>query len=374
MDYRPRRLAGEAAMSTDQQAGVLEPAIDIRLMYDLLGVDTDESHFRLVEAAKRESQALPQLVLSVLRAGGAELGTGAHDELRRAEQRHMTYKAVADQVSQATAGRVVKGPSIAACYPQGIRRPVGDLDVIVAGESRLWEAVRIVKEFESRCTIGVSVIGGQPVHFVVWLSWPGVDPALDPPHLVEICTAAFCGDMGAVTVRADLPSGHVEADVLSLAEERFQRPFGVRDILDILVLSRATTLNVQQLADGATRFLLAPELLELLKLASAHVDIGRLGALNRILADAANTELSRRRAPANGSGTTPVHHGVLLQERAWDTRFVSSVTHRWDGGQMLRTPVGDYLLVTGEIVTVEKYEDAMRELGCLPLAAKIGGP
>jgi hypothetical protein len=192
---------------------------------------------------------------------------------------------------------------------------------------------------------------------------------MDIPHAVEICSAAYYGDEQAVGIRPSLPADPVAADLLALAEERFQRPFGVKDIVDVLVLSRVADLNVQDLARYADEYLLAPELRELLGLADGYVNIGCLDKVREMIEDAARKELARRDAVAPIAGSTCAVHGYLLMERAWDNGFSPAVVHRWDEGSILRTPVGDYLLVSGAVVKVAEYEEALRELRELPVGS-----
>jgi hypothetical protein len=339
--------------------------IDVALLYRMLDVDEDDSHYRLVWESRRRSFTLPHLVLSALDAEGYPLGAGARDELRRASDRNAAYSSLARTICEGTQARVVKGPSIGIRYPRGLQRPVGDLDLIVPGECQLWAAVRTVVDAQPSCGMDISVSGAGPGHCVVSLSWPGADPALDPWHGVDVCTAAFCGNGGSVGIRPLLPADQLTADVLSLAEERFQRPFWIKDFLDVFVLARAQDCDPVAVAGAADRYQLAPELAELAELAGRYGSTGVFGEIARLAGQAAVRERTRRDAITSSgpsASDVPLRHGYLLRRTEWREHFAPAVRHVWEEGTILRTPLGDYLLVDSGTVTTGEHENAMREL------------
>lgn len=341
------------------------PVIDAALLYRMLDVDEDDPHHLLVQESRRHSPSLPHLVLSVLDAGGYPLGTGARDELRRASERNATYTSLAQAVCEDTQARVVKGPSIGIRYPPGLRRPVGDLDLIVPDENQLWAAVRTIVRAQPACSMDIGMIGAGLSHCAVTVYWPGADPALDPWRKVDVCTAAFCGDGSSVGVRPLLPADQLTADVLSLAEERFQRPFGIKDFLDIFVLASAKDCDPAAVADAADRYQLAPELAEMVELAGRYGPTGTFGEIAQLAGQAAARERIRRDAVTSGgppSSVTPPRYGYLLRETEWREHFTPAVRHEWEEGTILRTPLGDYLLVDSATVTIAEDENAMREL------------
>lgn len=342
-----------------------DTVVDAAMLYRMFDLDEDEPHHLLVQEARCQSPVLPQLVLSVLDAEGYALGTGARDELRRASDRVAVYAGLAKMICGSGQARVVKGLSIGARYPRGIRRSVGDLDLVVPDEPALWAAARQIVRTQPVCRMDIGVSSDNPRHCAVSLFWPAADPALDPRLKVDICTAAFCGDGRSMGIRSSLPADQMIADILSLAEERFQRPFGVKDFIDVFVLARAGDWDPAAVADAAVRYLLAPEMVELVELAKQYGDVGGFGEVARLVAPAAARE--RRRREAIGAGDSPYsgatwRYGYPLCETAWRERFAPAVQHEWEGGCVFRTPVGDYLLVAGETLTIEEHESAMSEM------------
>ncbi|GAA1329865.1 nucleotidyltransferase family protein [Saccharothrix algeriensis] len=351
--------------------------IDLRLCARALGVDEDGDPDVLLAAARCRGWTLPMLLLSLYERDGHVLGSGARDELRRARRRRDAYGRVVAALAAETGARVLKGPSLAGHYPPGLLRPVGDLDVVVADEDELWRAVRAVRGAAPVADMHVSLYGHPDRHLLVQLTWPGDDPLLDRHHSVELSTAAFAGGVGPVRVRAELPEDPVVADLLALAEERFQRPYGLKDAVDTAVLGGlpACAAVAADLVAAAERWRVAPELLELLEFTTALVDPGCLGGLVEPLGAAAERERERRgawtppSAPAGADAMTralvegrPVG-GLLLREPPAPRR--SSVVRAYPGGALLASPVGDYLLVDQPLVTQDQYDEAVARLPLL---------
>lgn len=350
--------------------------IDLNLLHRLLGVDDDETPDVLVRAARGEGWTLPELVLSVVEKNGRALDAAAADELRRARARHRRYVELLEEITAAISARVIKGPSLAARYPEGLVRPVGDLDLVVADEEAVWRAVRVVMDRHPIHDVHVSFFGHPQRHLNVVVAWPGEDSLLDKKHVVDICTAAYPGERGGpVQARAELPEDSFASDLLALCEERFQRPFGVKDFIDVAVLGLSET-DRDQVVDAAAAWQLAPELRELLDLAAAHVDLGCLGPVRDALQAPAARELARRerfRRPEPAPGTEWMTSafvdgrlvGGLLLRSVRRREEVTTAIHRYPDGALLRTPVGDYLLVDQPQVSEDQYERALAELALL---------
>src|SRR5699024_12436780 len=83
------------------------------------------------------------------------------------------------------------------------------------------------------------------------------------------------------------------ASLLGLAEERFQRPFGLRDVLDVHVLA-ASMSPAQTVVDTVRSYGREPEILELLTYADERLEIGQLRALKEALVQPARDEQARR--------------------------------------------------------------------------------
>jgi hypothetical protein len=342
-------------------------ALQLATFYQLLNVDAAEPLYELVRAARADGQSLVHLLLSVIDRDGIALGSGARDELARACDRAAEYRMIHSAVHRVTDVRVVKGPSLGRHYPDGLLRPVGDLDLVVADEERLWQAVRAITETVAVEHIDVSLFGQQRRHIFAVLSWSAKDPLLDPECSVDISTAAFGGDLKAVGCRPELPDDPLIADLLSLAEERFQRPFTVKDIIDVLILSGLDFPPAKETMNAADALQLAPELRELLVTASEHVALGPLSDVIPLADDSAEREMARRSAAeaVGAMADDPPLHGFLLQRTPWRNDLERAVRHDFAGGTLLRVPVGDYLLTSREVVPRAQFHAAMAALSAL---------
>lgn len=355
------------------------PQLGVELLGTLLGVPEHAPPWLLVRAAREKEDSLPQLVLSLLERDGVVLGSGSADELRRARERHETYLHVASAVLSEVPARIIKGPSIASRYPAGLVRPVGDLDLVVPDEEVLWRTVKLVLRHHRTAEAHVTLFGHPDRHVLVSLTWPADDPVLDPELKVEVCTAALAGDGRAVRIRPVLPENQALANLLALAEERFQRAFGVKDVVDVLVLDRAELPSVAEIVDTVEAYQLAPELAELLNLAGEHMGSGPLARVAAELGEAVTRERCRRRdwlppSPESDANSLdaafasgrPVG-GLLLPStgREPERGLCCSVVHRFSAGAILRTPVGDYLLSAESVVERSRYEAALAYLSDL---------
>ncbi|MDJ0381791.1 nucleotidyltransferase family protein [Streptomyces sp. G-G2] len=355
--------------------------MDLALLYDVLDVSEDFGPGYLLFAARKQHYTLPYLVLSALAREGAPMSEAARGELARAQRRAAHYEAVLERVAAEVPVRPVKGPLLARAYPPDLLRPQGDLDLVTVGEPDLWRAVRLLMADRPR-HVGVSVLGAPERHVVVTLSGPAEDPLLDPELRVEVATAALVGDQGAVPIRAVMPADVLTSNLLALAEERFQRPFHPRDAIDLHQLGRSADLSAglspPELVAAASLYHLAPELAELLAYAQEKAPLGALAPLvGDALAAAADAERARRAAvpadaPLAPGAEAALAAGVPLygmplrrteEQLAARAGWERARVHRFGGDEaLLLTPVGDYLLVTGELVGQEQYDAALREL------------
>ena len=282
-------------------------------------------------------------------------GSGSRDELRRARARAGRYAELHAAVA-AVPVRVVKGPSLAGHYPPGAIRPVGDLDLVVTGEAQLWQAARILCEQGGELAELTLLRHDERTHTVLAVLWPSPDPLMDEELRVELSTAAFTGDLGAVPVRPELPADPLLADLLSVAEERFQRDFHAKDAVDLLVL--LSHLDTKAVVAAAEAFHLAPELSALAELLRANAGHPQLEPLTAALAVPAAAETTRRDEFGPG-GQQP--EGVVARLAAslpvWGmplpTRPPGQDQFRlqeYAGALVARTPLGDFLLTDGELV------------------------
>ncbi|MFE6050010.1 hypothetical protein ACFQ6N_04600 [Kitasatospora sp. NPDC056446] len=341
-------------------------------LYELLEVDRDVPVRKLLHAARRVRGVTAPLVLSLAALEGEAMGSGARDELARMTRRAETYRRLAEEAARVPGARVVKGPSLARHYPEGVLRPLGDLDVVVGTEAALWQVLAPVLDryecHEAELT-ELTAHGRDHLYAGVW--WLGEDPMLDADHAVEVTTFGFAGEPGAVPLRVELPDDPMHADLLSLAEERFQRPFTAKDAIDLVcALTSPAAPAPGPLVAAAERFALAPELLELCDLVRARpllADVVPAGLVDGLRSAAAEERARRagaaRRAPLPVDGRL---HGLQLTEPLRRGAGHHRTVHRWNDGVITRSPVSDFLMVPGEVVEPRLYESALAELAGLP--------
>jgi hypothetical protein len=351
--------------------------LTLGLLYDLLDVDPVLGPRELLAHARWTRGGLAPLALSLAAREGVPMGSGARDEFRRVARRGATYRELAGIVAGVPGARVVKGPSLARYYPEGIHRPSGDLDVVVPDEPALWQVLAdVLDRYPGQEAVYTELPTPAGLHRLVAVSWPAEDPLLDGDYKVEVSTFAFAGEHGLVPVRAPLPADQVHADVLSLAEERFQRPFTVKDSLDLaLVLTSPQAPSLPELADAAAAYHLAPELLRLCERTAEHPALAPVipSELTHALQAPATDELRRRAAlPTPHSGSLddldarhaaglPLY-GMQLTAPLRQGTGDHVQHHRPDDCVIARTPVADFLMVTGELVDPGRYARALAYL------------
>ncbi|MEU9132844.1 hypothetical protein AB0D08_32860 [Kitasatospora sp. NPDC048540] len=365
------------------------PTLD--LLCELLGTDTDRPPAELLHHARTVSFTLPPLLLSAAVHAGRPTGTGSDDELRRHRTRLATYDRIAAAVAE-TGTRVVKGPALARFQPPWAVRTCGDLDLLAPGEAELWQAARRISELLPVHDIQLTLIGSGPGrHLMVGLGAPSPEPWLDPELKIELATFAYPGDWETVPLRAAMPEHDATAQLLAVAEERFQRPFTVRDVLDCAaVLTSAEAPAPIALAETAHAWHLAPELLELTEFARSFPTLAPLvdEAWQARLAPAAATERARRAglrpdradedAPPGESGPERTRRrlasggpvparladgypvfGIALQVDHPFAPADRAVLHTVDDSTVLTTPLGAFLLVSRELVDPAAYRRAV---------------
>lgn len=194
-------------------------------------------------AASEPAHKLGPVLLSAWEAQGHDIGPAARaqlEALRRTASRRTGLVAELDE----TAGgiTVVKGPSLAARYPDGWVRHYVDLDLCLADEGKLFAVWAWLAEhgFEP-ASVGTFRSSGR-TNWAVSMVGPSPTPYAEPPEYVDLQTYDLYGHPPAlpsrdVTGTGGLPAADVQAvhDVLAILEERFQRPFSTRDLLDVVV-------------------------------------------------------------------------------------------------------------------------------------------
>ncbi|GAA2531847.1 hypothetical protein [Pilimelia columellifera] len=348
-------------------------------LYDLLEVNPEQPLRHLVHVARGVRGVFPPLVLSLAARDGATLGTGARDELRRMAERSTCYERLAQDLTSMDGVRVIKGPSLARHYPPELIRPVGDLDVVAPDEASLWRAAHRVLRKHPVTEVDLSVIrDGQRRHLLLSLWWPAADPLLDKGLRVEISTFAFAGEPGVVPLRSNLPDDQAVADLLALAEERFQRPFTAKDLIDLTyALTAPTAPDPDALALAADNYRLSPELLELGEAVLVHPALAPAvpAALLDRLRSLTPAEVARRGdrrpleqlAKADQSVEERLAQGLpaygFSLSGAPRIRDQKAMTWHDVGGIVIaRTPVADFLMVTGEVVDPDRHDIALHWL------------
>ncbi|QHC29535.1 hypothetical protein [Streptomyces sp. HF10] len=198
--------------------------------------------------------------------------------------------------------------------------------------------------------------------------WLGEDPMLDLDRGVEVTTFAYGGlPERGVPLRPELPAEQVYADVLAVAEERFQRDFTLKDVLDLVcVLTSPAAPDPAALARVAAGHALAPELEELCLKTTGHPALAPVvpAPLLDGLRESARLERARR-AAAGPLAEAPRLYGFQLTEPLRRGAGETVEDHDLDGVLLRRTPVADLLLVTGELVGLADHETAQAALSAL---------
>ncbi|WP_328939194.1 nucleotidyltransferase family protein [Streptomyces tauricus] len=349
----------------------ITPEITLGLLYELLDSDPHDGLAALVHRARVAHYTLPALVLSVLEKEGVELGTGADGELRRARHRAERYAGVLAALPEGGEVIPLKGSLLAGLYPSGVLRAQGDVDLFVRDEAQLWRTATALAT-DGPSEIWVTVMGPEPTwHLLVSMVWPNEEPVVEPEYRVELANAALLGDFAAVGVRPALPADTLTAVLLCLAEERLQRSFHPRDVLDLYVLRPWLPAGADVVA-VADDYRLAPELLELCEYASRLLPQGDFGELSRLLSEPAGRERERRAKMPDRGGPLGLRdsmlrgqpvHGLPLRHRLRGD-LVTARTHWIDDQALLHTPVGDYLLTTDKLVS-EQAAATVLALPCM---------
>ncbi|MFG2636843.1 hypothetical protein ACGFX8_23735 [Streptomyces sp. NPDC048362] len=344
-------------------------ALDLDLLYELLEVERDLPPRYLLRRARQEGAVVSTLVLSLAEREGLALGEGARGELARMTRRSDLYRELDAVVRAVPGARTVKGPSLARYYPAGLLRAIGDLDVVVPDEATLW---RVLGEVLDRREAGEALMtelredGRRDLLVSVW--WLGEDPMLDLDRGVEVTTFAYGGlAERAVPLRPEPPVEQVYADVLAIAEERFQRDFTLKDVLDLVcVLTSPGAPDPAALARVAADYALAPELRELCGKATAHPALAAAvpAELPDGLREPARLEEARRTA-RGPLAQQPRHYGFQLTEPLRRGAGDAARDHDFGGVLLRRTPVADFLLVDGELVDPADHEAALAALSAL---------
>lgn len=331
--------------------------ITLSLLHRLLHVDESEGVNALVQASYQVSYHLPTLVVSVAALEDVPVGSGSGDMLRRAQLRAEDYAQLYAALTTRTRVRRLKGQELADRYPAGIMRPTGDLDLVAVDAADVWQAAMVIVEQRPVSGVDLALFGAPEQHLLLHFEWSPVDEILDPPARVDLCTAAYAERLGVLPVRADLPGDPWLASFLAIAEERFQRLFNARDLVDVRVLSGCVP-PVDDVVSAACSWDLVPEATELLALARDYFTLGPLEKVYEALRYQVDEERfyhERETAPSDYHPSDPGErmrrglpvHAALLGRPVVRADQSSLELHHFDQGVLALTPLGPYLLGHG---------------------------
>lgn len=316
-------------------------------------------------------------------------------EVAWARERTEAIRSLRERVLAAVPeAQAVKGLAVSDLYPAGLARLMSDLDVVVPDAGPVW---RVAETATAEIGAEVSAVSTFPLPepgrhgLIVGMRAPQRLP-LEHPVGLDISTHALVGNGSTVPARAWIGRpGRPElaAHLVLIAARPLERRYGLRHLLDGAVLADALgPAGVARARRLAAPLGLLPELRGIFELARRHglpipeppvgTSAARLARVRRATRFAA----SSRRRPLRASLQVLQHTELRGPEasrgrrRAWQIadrrlpvlsparadmfRFglpvdVRGVTDR----PLLRTPFGDYLMVTGAEVTEDWLDDGL---------------
>lgn len=230
---------------------------------------------------------------------GYDVGPALRHELAVKVEQASRYAAIAADLEQSGHDAVaVKGARLAALYPRDVLRQAYDVDILVPSHDAAWAcAKRLLDDGFSVWGMG-AVDAGDAVRLMLELRRRTGEPFHAPIDKVEIATVAFVGDQGTGVLPSVVPPAGLDArdlafQLLQLVEERLQRPFSGRDVLDAaLALTAADDATMSRLVAALSETGMWREWLELGAL------LGRAG----VLSERASERAKALRREANGAG------------------------------------------------------------------------
>ncbi|KQR11672.1 nucleotidyltransferase family protein [Cellulomonas sp. Leaf334] len=323
-----------------------------------LGLDPEDGPYLNLRKADAVHHSVGNLMLSLWEQAGAPLSPAATATLARQRARVARYDECESRIRAAGIDfRVVKGRTIGDLYPAGVLRAQTDLDLVVGSVDDLWTAALLLVDDLGFDSVDLTVVEGTERELYVALSAPAEDEYYDKPLSVELSTVLYYGDSDTVPLRRGVPADQVVANVLALSEERFQRPFHVRDVLDLGVLcDQLTPERRASLLAAVESYRLAPELVELVELARAHGIAATLDDELVDLRDAAEREAARRRTTAaRGDEGLGLSFGILVPGSRLRSGW-SVERSQMAGTDVLVTPLGTFVLTSNAVLSPETFD------------------
>jgi hypothetical protein len=319
-------------------------------------------------------------------------------EVADTQARAEAIRGLGERVLAAVPGaRAVKGVAVSDLYPPGLARLMSDLDVVVPDAGAVWRvaevaAAEIGAEVTAVSTFPVPEPGRRGL--MVGMRAPRRS-ALEHPLGLDVGTHALVGNGSTVPARAWIGrpgAPELAVHLLLIAAKPLERRYGPKQLLDAAVLADALgPAGVARARQLAGPLGLLPELRGIFQLARRHglpvpepvgTGAARLARVRRATRFAA----ASRRRPLRASLQVLQHTELRGEEaprgrrRAWQLadrrlpvlsaarddlfRFGLPVTVRGATDRpVLRSPVGDYLLVTGSLVTEDWLDDGLVPAG-----------
>lgn len=327
----------------------------------LLGVAPDLPSWGVADHAQR-AKALATW-LSARDLAGQQLTDGDRGYLDRMRRRVGTLHAVGEELAAGYGLRVLKGPRIAAYYPEGLLRQSGDVDLLTPDAASLWAAALDLRTRFGAVLQCLSLLedGPGPLHLGVSMKWPAEEPHMDKPMGADLNTCAFCGDLKTVPVRVLPPDDEDLCGLFSVAEERFQRKYRIKDLLDFTVLAEAAEQRlgdalVDTVCGHADQLALAPELRSLAKKTGSWNGLSsRWRSVVEELRPLAREEKSLR-VPGR-PGLHRLRSGLLVNPVPSGEAELRIV--RKDDLELAVTPLGICLLVDNPVISGDTWQRAV---------------
>ncbi|WP_159803274.1 hypothetical protein [Arthrobacter zhaoguopingii] len=324
-----------------------------------LGLSPTETPYQAFRVADALHQGVGVLYLSTVEERGYPILSPAARALldRQRHRLHVLDKYARLACEVAPSSQIVKGATIRSLYKNPLCRSQTDVDLAFADPIDLWRAAARIRATDDFSDPDLTLMEGDPSQAYIAFERPAPDIFFEKPVLVELSATPFYGDGRHVSVRAAVPANPLETSLLAICEERFQRAFHLRDLIDAALLLEALELTAPGWAtnqsDLLERYALAPELQELWGLAA---DTG-LASVPPIWLDAARRAEDSKRNQGRSPSRAPNLHGLLVDDapQGGETPFL---LERSGEKPLLLTTVGTFLLTSTPEVSTDEVSRA----------------
>lgn len=199
----------------------------------------------IVALVCRDERIAPTLI-SAWRRDGHELTPIMEGILRSAAARIARYEVVLAHLRQRQLQfEALKGASTAMFYPTGIVREMHDVDLLAADMDALWEIALAIEAIGFQTDALTLMLVDGTLHGA--LGARRQDNDLDRPDRVEVLTLPSFGSLARPARAFPRATSDPEKVLLLLLEERLQRAFIARDLVDATVALRAPELDLHRL-------------------------------------------------------------------------------------------------------------------------------